>query len=86
MDTDVLISYKRDDEPAFVGRLYNLINSAFLHHGTFIDIHRIHDRDDPIFVAVEGEIRREFDELFLGMLEEVGLALARQTEDAGWRF
>lgn len=41
MDTDVFISYRREDEPAFVGRVYDLLRSTFPHHVTFIDIDAI---------------------------------------------
>lgn len=41
MDTDIFISYRREDEPAFVGRLYDLLKIAFPHHVVFIDIEAI---------------------------------------------
>lgn len=41
MDTDIFISYRREDEPAFVGRVYELLRSTFPHHATFIDIDAI---------------------------------------------
>lgn len=41
MDTDVFISYRRADEPAFVGRLHDLLNNTFPHHAIFIDVNSI---------------------------------------------
>lgn len=41
MDTDIFISYRREDEPAVVGRLYDLFKSTFPHHATFMDIDAI---------------------------------------------
>jgi hypothetical protein len=41
MDTDVFISYRRGDEPAFVFRLHGLLKNALPHHEIFIDVEAI---------------------------------------------
>ena len=41
MDTDVFISYRREDEPGFVGRLYDLLRHTLPHHAIFMDVESI---------------------------------------------
>ncbi len=42
--------------------------------------------NDPLFIAIEGQIQREFDELFLGMMDAIAVPMTKLIEDAGWSF
>src|SRR5262249_4743517 len=35
---DIFISYRREDEPAFAGRLFDLLTATFAHHDIFMDL------------------------------------------------
>ena len=41
---------------------------------------------DPLFIAIEDYIRREFEELFLGMMRTVAGTMTKLIEQEGWRF
>lgn len=41
MNTDIFLNYRRDDEPAFVGRLHDHLKRTFPHHALFIDVDAI---------------------------------------------
>ena len=42
--------------------------------------------NDPLFIAIEEQVHREFDELFLGMMDTLAVSLTKLTRDAGWSF
>jgi hypothetical protein len=46
----------------------------------------VNEQTDPLFVAVDEHIQREFNELFLGMMDTLGATVSKLIEEAGWSF